>query len=81
MNHNRRAATRGGPPVARREIMKQNDAALDGLAGMMAMADAAQSGAVLDLALGDPDLDTDARVVRAATVSYTHLTLPTKRIV
>ena len=29
--------------------MKQNDAALDGLAGMMAMADAAQSGAVLDL--------------------------------
>lgn len=52
--------------------MKQNDAALDGLAGMMAMADAAQSGAVLDLALGDPDLDTDARVVRAAMQDALH---------
>ena len=52
--------------------MKQNDAALDGLAGMMAMADAAQSGAVLDLALGDPDLDTDARVVRAAMQDAMH---------
>lgn len=72
MNHNRRAAPRGGLPVARREIMKQNDAALDGLAGMMAMADAAQSGAVLDLALGDPDLDTDARVVRAAMQDALH---------
>ena len=72
MNHNRRATPRGGLPVARREIMKQNDAALDGLAGMMAMADAAQSGAVLDLALGDPDLDTDARVVRAAMQDALH---------
>ena len=72
MNHNRRAAPRGGLPVARREIMKQNDAALDGLAGMMAMADAAQSGAVLDLALGDPDLDTGARVVRAAMQDALH---------
>ena len=40
--------------------MKQNDAALDGLAGM------------LDLALGDPDLDTDARVVRAAMQDALH---------
>ena len=52
--------------------MKQNDAALDGLAGMRAMADAAQSGAVLDLALGDPDLDTDARGVRAAMQDALH---------
>lgn len=52
--------------------MKQNEAAMGGLAGMMAMADAARSGAVLDLALGDPDLDTDAHVVRAAMQDALH---------
>lgn len=54
------------------DAMKQNEAAMGGLAGMMAMADAARSGAVLDLALGDPDLDTDARVVRAAMQDALH---------
>ena len=54
------------------DAMKQNEAAMGGLAGMMAMADAARSGAVLDLALGDPDLDTDAHVVRAAMQDALH---------
>lgn len=52
--------------------MEQNEAATGGLADMMEMARAARSGAVLDLALGDPDLDTDPRVVRAAMQDALH---------
>ncbi|WP_139651685.1 aminotransferase class I/II-fold pyridoxal phosphate-dependent enzyme [Raoultibacter phocaeensis] len=47
-----------------------------GLDELMAASDAAQAGEVIDLALGDPDLDTDRRVIRAAfedaECGYTH---------
>lgn len=47
-----------------------------GLDELMAASDAAQNGTVIDLALGDPDLDTDERIVRAAfedaARGYTH---------